>query len=133
MKQILISASLLLIIFTSSFSQSTQDKLPAIENDYLKKSKNQKTAAWILVGVGSLSTLLGTVQVNPDYGENNNSTFLLVGGLVALGASVPLFIASAKNKKKAMSLTFKSENIRQILNSSIVNRNIPSLNLKLDL
>ncbi|HET9432783.1 MAG TPA: hypothetical protein VFO37_03455, partial [Chitinophagaceae bacterium] len=119
MKQILISASLLLIIFTSSFSQSTQDKLPAIENDYLKKSKNQKTAAWILVGVGSLSTLLGTVQVNPDYGENNNSTFLLVGGLVALGASVPLFIASAKNKKKAMSLTFKSENIRQILNSSI--------------
>lgn len=133
MKQILISASLLLIIFTSSFSQSTQDKLPANENDYLKKSKNQKTAAWILVGVGSLSTLLGTVQVNPDYGENNNSTFLLVGGLVALGASVPLFIASAKNKKKAMSLTFKSENIRQILNSSIVNRNIPSLNLKLDL
>ena len=133
MKQVLISTSLLLIILNNSFSQSTQDNTTAIQNDYLKKSKNQKTAAWILVGVGSLSTLLGTIQVNPDYGGNNNSTFLLVGGLVTLGASVPLFIASARNRKKAMSLTFKNETTQQIQNSGIVNQNIPSLNLKLNL
>ena len=133
MKQILISTSLLLIIFNSSFSQSIQEKSTAIQTDYLKKSKNQKTAAWILVGVGSLSTLLGTIQVNPDYGENNNSTFLLVGGLVTLGASVPLFIASARNKKKAMSLTFKNETTQQFLKASVKHRNIPSLNFKLNL
>jgi hypothetical protein len=133
MKQVLISAALLLLIFNSSFSQSTQEKSTASQNDYLKKSKNQKTAAWILVGIGSLSTLLGTIQVNPDYGQNDNSTFFLVGGLVTLGASVPLFIASAKNRKKAMSLTLKNETTQQFLNTRVKNRNIPSLNLKLNL
>ena len=133
MKQVLISAALLLLIFNSSFSQSTQEKSTASQNDQLKKSKNQKTAAWILVGIGALSTLLGTIQVNPDYGQNDNSTFFLVGGLVTLGASVPLFIASAKNRKKAMSLTLKNETTQQFLNTRVKNRNIPSLNLKLNL
>ncbi|HET6721394.1 MAG TPA: hypothetical protein VFH07_01535, partial [Chitinophagaceae bacterium] len=59
--------------------------------------------------------------------------FFLVGGLVTLGASVPLFIASAKNRKKAMSLTLKNETTQQFLNTRVKNRNIPSLNLKLNL
>lgn len=124
---------ILLSVSRGIFSQQTAPASSLTKQDYLKKSKNQKTAAWILAGVGSLSTLLGTIQVNPDYGENNNSTFFLVGGLVTLGASVPLFIASAKNKKKAMSLSFKNENIQQVLNSGIVNRIRPSLSLKLTL
>lgn len=125
---------LILAFFTATYGQETTITIPEINKaEYLKKSKHQKRAAWILLGTGSLATVLATIEVNPDYGESTNRPFLFIGGLVMIGASVHLFIASARNKKRAMSLSFKNENIQQILNSSIVNRNIPSLNLKLNL
>lgn len=129
-----ISTFLLVAFFTATYGQETTITIPEITKaEYLKKSKNQKRSAWILAGVGTLSVLLGAIEVNPDYGESTNRPFLLIGGLVMIGASVSLFIASARNKKRGMSMSFKNENTQQILNSSIVNRNIPSLNWKLNL
>ncbi|HZH94878.1 MAG TPA: hypothetical protein VEY06_03295, partial [Flavisolibacter sp.] len=56
--------SILLIVILSaliSLAQDTTAGKPSIEIDYLKKSKQQKTAAWVLTGagtVGLLTTLL---------------------------------------------------------------------------
>ena len=41
---------LLLALPVSSFCQKTNDSVPVVETGYLAKSKNQKTAAWILLG-----------------------------------------------------------------------------------
>lgn len=56
----LLTLIIMLAISTSLFSQQTTD----VNTDYLKKSKRQKTTAWILVGGGLLSTVIGSVQFN---------------------------------------------------------------------
>lgn len=121
MKKVTICA-LLLIFSATSFSQQTNPAPTLSKQDYLKKSKRQKTAAWILMGVGVLSTSLGSVRTNPngywggpEDNSNTNSTVFLVTGLAAIGTSIPFFIASSKNKKKAasFSLNFKTAPLLQ--------------------
>ena len=126
-----ISAFLLLAFFTATHGQDTTVTIPEVtKTNYLKKSKNQKTAAWILAGVGSLSLLLGAIEVNPEHGGNNNRAFFIAGGLVAIGASVPLFIASARNKKKGTSVSFKNNVVPQLRNNNFSYSSVPSISLK---
>ena len=125
---------IILAFFTATYGQETTITIPEITKaEYLKKTKNQKKAAWILLGTGSLAIILGTIEVNPNYGENNNSSFFLVGGLIAIGASVPLFIASARNKKKGMSLSFKNNTVPRLRNNNLNYSSIPSIGLKIGL
>ena len=129
-----ISLTLILIITGSALSQQTNPSPTLTKQDYLKKSKGQKTGAFILLGAGLLSVSLGSVQVNPNIGGNNSgNTAFLVTGLTAIGISVPLFIASSKNKKKAMSMSFKNQPLPQLQNYGFANRAIPSLNIKISL
>ena len=124
--------TILFILFSVSrgiFSQQTPHALSLTKQDYLKKSKVQKTAAWILLGTGSLSAILGTIKVNPDYGESTNSSFLLIGGFVMIGTSVPLFIASGRNRKKAASIAFRNHSTLEINNGDLLQRFVPSLSI----
>lgn len=130
----LIPAFILLVFFTTTYGQETTITIPEINKDvYLKKSKRQKTAAWILLGTGSLAALSGAVEVNPDYGESTNRPLLLIGGLVMAGASVDLFIASGRNKKKAAAMSLSNQFVPQMNNGHLVNRPVPSLQLKISL
>ena len=93
------------------FSQST----PLIQTDYLQKSKNQKTAAFILLGGGAALTVVGTaiglsrwdeeIASVVEEGEDDKSYaaagIMMVTGLAAMVGSVPFFIASSRNNKKA--------------------------------
>jgi hypothetical protein len=45
--------------------------------------------------------------------------------------SIPLFLASGRNKRKAMSLSFKNETAPQLLKGSFAYRPIPSVSLKI--
>ena len=124
------------LLFTAttlcSFSQvnSTEAK-----TDYLKKSKHQKTAGWILLCGGALSASLGSVRVNSNYGgtDNSNSHAFLIVGLAAIGASIPLFIASSHNKHKSASIGLKNEPVPQVQSGGLVYHRIPSLTLKIRL
>src|SRR5687767_5841166 len=99
---------LFLALPVSVFCQKTNDTVPDIKTHYLVKSKNQKTAAWVLLGGGA--ALIGTGLL---IGDSKNSTFddaLTGAGLAGIGllstiASIPLFFASGKNKRKAMQAT----------------------------
>lgn len=75
---------------------------------YKQRSKNQKTVGWVMVGAGtaliiagaftnSKSTDTGWESLNTDV---NQGILITSGCLVGLG-SIPLFIAGARNKKKA--------------------------------
>ena len=116
-----------------AISQTTNTSQTLGKEDYLKKSKHQKTAAWILLGTGILSSALGSVQVNPDYGEseNSNSKVFLIAGLAAIGASIPLFISSSKNRKKANSISLIFYQLPDLHQKNIASAIYPAIAFKL--
>jgi heme/copper-type cytochrome/quinol oxidase subunit 3 len=120
--------------------------LPAlIKQDYLQKSKNQKTAAWLLLTGGVVMTFSGYVLFiyeglqgdGVKSGKAKLDIALFFSGLAAVGGSIPLFITAAKNKRKAMAMSFKNEMVPARLlsgqKSSLVNQLVPSLSLKISL
>ena len=93
------------------FSQST----PLIKTDCLQKSKKQKTTGFILLGGGAALAIIGTAigvsSVDDELVSNiidgeSDETYtaggiMLITGLAAMVGSVPFFIASSRNNKKA--------------------------------
>lgn len=78
-----------------------------------EKSRNQKTAAWILLGGGAAITLGNAIWLagrDPSRFDGSGvpiETVMSALGLGAITASIPLFIASGRNANKAVSLAFK--------------------------
>jgi len=143
---------MLLTISSSLISQQNHPSSDIPQKNFLQKSKNQKTAAWVLLAGGfamsTTSILIATPKATEDYAniftgfftaepvpQNDYTveTILLVTGSAAMLSSIPLFIASGKNKRKAMSLVFKKETATQIQKNSFVHRSVPSLTLKISL
>lgn len=89
---------------------------------YLTKSKNQKTAGYILAGIGAALIISGAVVGNDDgnndpneldFGTDFDAGVWLIGGGIASGiASIPFFISSGKNAKKAASIGIHLERIQ---------------------
>ncbi len=118
---------LTLVILLSTFTSFCQDSTKASTefSSLMKKSKNQKTAAWICLGAGATLT---TVAVIVGLGELANgfnnfwtgettssytSDYFFYSGLAGMVASIPLFIISSSTRRKA-----------EALNASIKWRNI---------
>lgn len=140
----------------TSFSQQNNPSLTFTKQDYLKKSKTQKTTALILTGGGLVMTtvalsivveegieaasdlfvnIVEDTQVNPDPTNDNSSITgaLFYFGAASMIAGISLFISSSKNKRKAMSLSFKNQSVPQIQNNNFVYRALPSLKLKISI
>lgn len=146
MKKI-IFLTLVLIMSVSIFSQQTKTTTTFTKKDYLQKSKNQNTAGGIMAGSGVL-LILATVFIfnqdevvnsssqsgfNTGYSIDTNGFKVVTGiaGTMAILGSIPLFIASAKNKKKGIGLTFKNEFAPEISGQTIINKTVPSLSFKI--
>ena len=140
----------LLAVSAATFSQQTNPAPTLTKQNYLKKSKSQKTIAWILLGTGTAMMVTGSVIWNNAAEENVNNaydpfsaalapyattdgTVLTAAGLIVAAGSIPLFIIAGKNKRRAASVSFKNQFVPQINNSGYVNRTIPSVNLKINL
>ena len=121
---------LLLLAFSkTSFSQQTDPKQALTKQDYLQKSKSQKTTAFILLGIGATAVAIAA----PGNVSFDVLPVLVIGGGLATLGSIPLFIASGKNKRKAKQISFKMQQTPQLQISRSVNRAFPSLNFKLSL
>jgi hypothetical protein len=142
MKKIIISV-LMLIIAIATFSQQTKSSMTLTKQDYLQKSNNKKKVGWIMFGGGTTLLLTGIIISRgeiihesfwgPDYKNDGiKGTFYFCGTLSMLG-SIPFFISSHHNKKKAASLSFKNEMVPGIYKSSLVYNSVPSLALKFKL
>jgi hypothetical protein len=147
--RITILIPILLVLFVAATGQQTP-VISAVftKTDYLKKSKKQKTVAWVLLGGGATLVLTGIIIpkgeiTNPDcvfcpeekieYKNDGIKSTLGLTGVLSMIGSIPFFIASSKNKKKAMSISFKNELSPPLVKSSFVYRSVPSLNLKISL
>jgi len=147
MKQVTIFL-LLLILSVTTFSQQTDLPPSLTKQDYFKKSKSQKTVAWILLGAGTGMMITGSIIWSNAVKENSDDdifaplyapyttskgTGLTAAGVLVAAGSIPLFIIAAKNKRKAATVSLKNQFVPQLNNLSLVNRTVPSVNLKINL
>jgi len=133
MKRIIICTLIVAFAYSSFGQQSALTR-----QDYLKKSKNQKTVAWVLAGGGAALIITGLVIGNKDEVSFNDATsgatFIIIGAIPVV-ASIPFFVASGKNKRRAMqaSAYFKKENSYFTRSFSKVRTCFPALTFKIAL
>ena len=115
-----------------------------INTDYLKKSKKQKTVAWILLGGGSAllvtsfalpdGEFLGyTADLKEEYENDDLRAGIFLAGVVSNIASIPFFISSKKNQKKGIDLSagLKMETMYVRQARSYTSTEHPALSVKL--
>lgn len=141
MKNIL-TCLFLLILSCGTMGQKSDPSPVLTKEGYLLKSRNQLRAALVIAGVGSAMILVGgavgldDVGGIMDAGDKNNSNLsgiLIYGGIAIAAVSVPFFISSNKNKKKAGRLSIQPQAGISIKNGTLVDRTVPSLNLRMKL
>lgn len=106
---------MLFAVAQTSFSQSSNTQIRAVNTDYLAKSKKQKTVAYAIAIPGSILFSAGCIMYLSEYknglpggtnysgSKTNTGEVLMIAGGATMLVSVPFSIASKKNKKKAMS------------------------------
>ena len=141
----MVKATLLLLmisISSASFCQNPGNNF--FEKKHLfVKSKRQNTAAWLLLTGGVLMTSSGYVLFIYEGlrgdGVKSIKAKLDVGlfftGIAVAAASIPLFSASAKNKRAAMLVRghLKMENNISKLPSPFVKSRFPAISISIDL
>ncbi len=135
MKKIVFSVAFLLFV-VKLFSQT-----PALSKDhYLRKSKNQKKVATILLAGGAASILTGALISRGEPGfvfdENDGIKMTFVGiGTLSMLASIPFYIASSKNKRRAnaATLSFNNQKVIFLQQNTFVLKMQPALTLKIKL
>lgn len=118
-----------LLVFNFVFSQQKAKEY------FLQRSKNQKTTAWILLGTGTAAIITGVIVDNNHNREGQYMTggFIEVGGIICTLTSIPFFISSSKNKRRATTLTINNQRILVPHNNSFVLSDQSSLSLHLPL
>lgn len=77
------------------------------QTKYWRRHRRYKTAAYCVLGVGACATLMGIAVICSDWkGEWEEAQAVYGaaftgGGVVIAAASIPLFVAAHRNKKKA--------------------------------
>ena len=146
MKKTIVS-TMVLVLSLTTFSQQITPAPALTKQDYLQKSKNKKTTAWILLGgglaLGITSAVIATpteggglIELNPEKHIYSTAEIVLSSaGIAAMLTSIPFFNASKKNKTKAMNMSanLKMEKATMIQKQSFVQNSYPAIALKIKL
>lgn len=132
MKKITIT-TLLLITTITCFAQYSKPAPAFKKPDYLKKSKNQNVAAFVILGTGVALITTGMITSRNTKSKGGHEAIVIISGLVVSTVSIPFVISSHANKKKGMSIALKSQELPQLSNSSFVYKAIPSIHIKVNL
>jgi hypothetical protein len=145
MKRIFI---LFLLTAITATGYCQQPATPELKMDLLRKSRNQHTAAWILLGGGFAVTTAGIVVAttevthdlvnifNPEEQKSSSTgAVLIIAGTITMLTSIPLFISSTNNNRKARAITvlLKKEDYTALRHSSFIRLSYPAISLKFDL
>jgi len=149
MKKIII-LTMLLGFTTTSFGQQITPNQDWKETDYYKKSKKQKTAAWILTGVGTAGLLVTFSADAAQVATGTFTTFVSLGTVeseyksytvpyllstACVLSGVYLFVASSKNKNKARaaSVFLDIENVRVLQGALFCHQSFPVAGVRIHL
>jgi hypothetical protein len=141
--------SLFVVFATATFCQQTTQKHSLTKTDYLQKSKKQKKVGLILIATGAV---LFTVSVvvpkgeltdelsypclcKDNYKNDDIKAALGLAGVVTALGSIPFFIASGKNKRRAnnASAFFRLQKIPVYQNAVFNSRSVPAIGIKIGL
>jgi hypothetical protein len=110
---------------------------------YLTKSKNQKTMGWIMLAGGAGLVIAGIAVGNSDnnndpneldFGPNFDAGLWLLGGGLAVGAgSIPFFISSSNNARKAASISIINQKILIPKGAALSARTQPAISIRIAL
>jgi hypothetical protein len=105
----------LLLVVENIFSQRLVEQ-NQIKDFYLQKSKNQKTTGLILAGAGTALIVVGGYVFDKSWDEVSATTtdiagFAVLTGVLADLASIPYFISSCRNKKKAATFSLGYQSV----------------------
>ena len=104
MKNIVVCSLLIFYSVTLCGQETTANKSPSKQN-YLQKSKRQRTTAWILLSTGiTMIAVAAPGDVSFDI-----LPVLVIGGGASVLGSIPIFIAAGRNKRKAMNISTSLE------------------------
>jgi len=150
MKQVII-LTLLFSFATASFGQQTVQRQPLTKTDYLQKSKNKRTIGRILLigGTALIITsfvipkgelvddcaLVGLYGCADEYKNDNLRMSLFFVGVASDLASIPFFIASKKNRRKAnaASVFLKMEKAAVLHQTVVRNQSFPAVSVRISL
>lgn len=93
----------LLILAASSPGQQTPPTPTSPQEEYLRKSRSQKTGAWLLIGLGTVvfvSSAANNINSMFDAEAQTHDAFYIASAASVAGA-VYLFVAAARNRRKA--------------------------------
>lgn len=111
------------LLFSTAVSIFAQQKAPETlsREDLLNQSKKQKTTAFILLGAGATATAVGAAMISNNFcifGCSSSEdralgvgSGLFVAGGLAMLASIPVFISSSQNSKRAYQIRASHEQI----------------------
>ncbi len=86
-----------------------------------------------MVTVAGISIAQNHLWDETFYGaENIKGTGALITGLALMAGSVPLFIASGRNRRKAFSISMKNEKMHYPYKNTPVQSAIPSLSISMN-
>ncbi|MCS5490392.1 hypothetical protein [Algoriphagus limi] len=109
------------------------------KQDYLEKSKKQKTTAFILLGGGAAVAGAGVILFSENFcifgctqsevnASNAGGVMFLAGG-AAMIASIPVFVSSGKNARKAAELNFNYQPMNMPRYTGAIPKSYPALTL----
>ncbi len=138
MKKIILFSALCIFV-VQGFAQTTSKAVT--KEYYLKKSRTQKTIAWVMLGTGVVMAatgyVIGSTRDADDFIQDANigeteGIVIIAGGVVAVG-SIPLFIISSKNKKRAAGISFIQQPVFVPVQNSFAYKHQPGISIKIKL
>lgn len=132
MKKILLTAFTMLTFLLSNAQQITTPPTAKLTDkelgmEYLKKSKNLKITGWVLLGGGLALAFAGAATA---WGSYSGAGMFYAGSIMTI-ASIPCFVAGARNKGRA-EILLRNENVLMSFKSNPL-KSIPSLTLAIKL
>ena len=139
MKKIIVFV-IAVITASNTFSQQTQtDTVKYGTKDYyLQKSKRQKTGALVLLIGGTAMMGVGLLIADgkdASFDQAGTGAIIIGLGFLADIGSIPLFIASKKNKKRASkaSVSLKIQDALVVQKQNIMNTRFPAVSFHVPL
>nr|WP_314897286.1 hypothetical protein [uncultured Flavobacterium sp.] len=127
---------MLLLFAVNAFSQTIPNNEFSKEY-YLQKSKSQKTTGWVLLSGGAIMTVVGVIGFSDSYDifDSNSKTdtygYLMLGGAVSCLGSIPFFIMSGNNARKAATISLINQPVFSPIQGSLVQNSQPALSVKI--
>jgi hypothetical protein len=132
----LIFFTVFMLLTTNLWSQNSV-VVPYSKEYYLQKSNNQKKTGWILLGGGAVLATVGGIGFSENFGIFTDNTtgdgygFMFLTGVISGLSSIPFFISSGNNARRAATITFYLNPSLNAKSNSLVQNYQPYLGFKI--